>query len=98
MKKMFITGHYCTDNQPIREVVIIKESDFNYWYKTEKGNENRERKSSRWMDWHETNEQAKSFLIKKAQFRIRLCKKNLNNAETELTKLMEALSGLNKIT
>ena len=41
--------------------------------------------------WFDKKEQAKSFLIKLAQSKITSCEKSLDQANEELTKLMESL-------
>lgn len=78
------TGGYL---KKIEVIEIVKETAKQVTFKTERGGERREAKRSEWKNWHDSFEEAKQFLLTKAENDLQALQQRVEDYKVELEKI-----------
>lgn len=71
----------------IEEFEIIKETEKQVVYMSERGREEREAKISDWQSWHNSKEDAINYLVLKKQKEINICLKRIEYLKEEINRI-----------
>ena len=77
----------------ISEYEVTKTSDKSVWYITSRGNADRDLRSTNYYSWFDTFEEAKEFIVKKADLKYNSLVMQLCNAKEKLEEAKNITKG-----